>query len=88
METKQRRELWWGLRFQLLKMGVEFKGFDEIVKEIIVMLRMYDDGLTKDRFLHRVNKIKNGQVAILWTIKRAFDEPPGDDGILDSDLIE
>jgi hypothetical protein len=87
MEPKERQDLWWGLRFALLKMGVDFGGFDEPVKMLAVIQRMYDDGLTKDRFLQRVTKIKNSQVLILWTIRRAFDQPPGDD-VLDSGFIQ
>jgi len=87
MDGKQRQKLFWDLRFDLLKMGVDFSGFDEPVKMLNVTQRMYDDGLTKDRFLQRVNKIKNAQVAILWTINRTFDQPPDDD-ILGSGFVQ
>lgn len=87
MEPKLRQDLFWGLRFELLKMGVDFAGFDEPVKLLNVSQRMYDDGLTKDRFVQRMSKIKNGQVLILWTLRRAFDQPPGDD-VLDSGFVQ
>jgi len=87
MEPKQRQELWWNLRFDLLKMGVDFGGFDEPVTQLHVSQRMYDDGLTKDRFLQRVTKIKNAEILILWSIRRAFDQPP-DDEILGSGFVQ
>jgi hypothetical protein len=87
MDSKQRQDLFWQLRFDLLKMGVDFEGFEDPVKMLNVTQRMYDDGLTKDRFLQRVTKIKNAQVLIIWTINRAFDQPP-DDEILGSGFVQ
>lgn len=87
MDGSQRQKLFWDLRFDLLKMGVDFNGFDEPVRQLNVMQRMYDDGLTKDRFLQRVTKIKNAQVTILWTMNRAFNQPPDDD-ILGSGFVQ
>src|SRR5689334_1293583 len=54
MDAAERRDLFWRLRFDLLKMGLDFTGFDDPPKQLNVMQRMYDDGLTKDRFLQRV----------------------------------
>ena len=79
MEGAQRRALLWELRFDLLKMGVDFGGFEDPPKHLTVTQRMYDDGLTKDRFLQRVTKIKNAQVLIIWTLQRSFDQTPDDD---------
>lgn len=87
MDGAERRRLFWGLRFDLLKMGVDFSGFDDVPKQLNVMQRMYDDGLTKDRFLQRVTKIKNAQVLIIWTLQRAFNQPPDDD-ILNSGFVQ
>jgi hypothetical protein len=87
MDAKQRRNLFWELRFDLLKLAVDFNGFDEPVRQINVMQRMYDDGLTKDRFLQRVSKIKNSQVLIVWTLRRAFDQPPDED-VLGSGFVQ
>jgi|SRR6185369_318784 len=87
LDAPQRQKLFWDLRFDLLKMGVDFSGFDDPVKLINVTQRMYDDGLTKDRFLQRVTKIKNAQITILWTINRVFNQPPDDD-ILGSGLVQ
>lgn len=78
MDTNQRRDLWWRIRFDLLRMGVDYRGFDEPVREIHVMQRMFDDGLTKDRFLQRVSKIKNAQILISSNVQRALDQPPDD----------
>ena len=87
MDQKQRQDLWWRLRFELLRMGVDFEGFEDPVKQLVVLQRMYNDGLTKDRFAQRITKIKNAQVLILWTIQRAFHEPP-DDEVLGSGFIQ
>jgi hypothetical protein len=87
MDAVQRRSLFWDLRFDLLRMGVDFSGFDDPPKQLNVTQRMYDDGLTKDRFLQRVTKIKNAQIMIIWTINRAFDQPPEDE-ILGSGFVQ
>jgi hypothetical protein len=79
IDAKQRQDLWWRLRFDLLRLGVDFQGFDEPIRQINVMQRMYDDGLTKDRFLQRVGKIKNAQILVIWSVQRALNQPPGDD---------
>jgi hypothetical protein len=85
MDGKLRAELWWRLRFGLLKLGVEFGPIQDGVTNLNVTQRMYDDGLTKDRFLQRVGKIRNAQVLILWTINRTFDQSPDD--VLDSGFV-
>lgn len=79
MDVKQRQDLWWRLRFDLLRLGIDFQGFDEPVRQISVMQRIYDDGLTKDRFLQRVSKIKNAQALTIWSIRRDLNQTPGDD---------
>jgi len=87
MDATQRRSLLWDLRFDLIKMGVDFNGMAEPVQQVDITQRMYDDGLTKDRFLQRVTKIKNAQVLVIWSINRAFDQPP-DDEVLGSKFVQ
>ena len=87
MEPKRREDLWWNIRFELLRMNVAFGGLEEAVKLVTVLQNMYDDGLTKDRFLQRVAKVRNAQAMVVWSILRTFDQPPDDD-ILSSSLVQ
>lgn len=57
MGDRERQEFIWDLRFGLLNMGVNVRGIEEPLHEVQVHIRIFDDALTKDEFLHRVEKI-------------------------------
>lgn len=84
MPANERASLWWDLRFELLKMKLEFAGFAEPVKEITLTQKIYNDGLTRDRFIQRINQVKAGILLIIWTINRRSNQPPDP---LDADFV-
>jgi hypothetical protein len=72
----ERGKFLWDLRFSLLNLGVEFSGVTEPPQEIRISQRIYEDGLTKDRFLQRVSQVRNGVLNVLWMIARKLAQPP------------
>ena len=73
----KRREILWGLRFQLLQMNVDFVGVAEPIEEVILTQRIYLDGLTKDAFIQRFLSVRNAVIAVIWsTIKDLVDVTP------------
>ena len=76
MDAKEREAVLWNLRFELLKLGVEFVGLaGPVVQEIRILQRIYDDGLTQDRFTQRISQVKAGAILTVWTISLALEQP-------------
>jgi hypothetical protein len=71
-----RQRLLWDLRFTLLGLGVEFHGVEEPLTRVMVGQRIYSDGLTKDRFLQRVSQVRNGVIAVIWSVARCLNLAP------------
>lgn len=74
---EMRQEILWELRFTLLSLGVEFHGVQEPLNRVMVGQRVYYDGLSKDRFLQRVSQVRNGILAVIWTVARRLSFAPG-----------
>ena len=70
MSAAERQEILWELRFGLLDLGVEFTGVTLQPEMIMLRKSIYDDALTKDAFLHRVDELSNAVVFVLWTLQR------------------
>jgi hypothetical protein len=75
----ERQEMLWNLRFALLTLGVEFHGVEEPMTRVMIGQRIYLDGLTKDRFLQRVSRVRNGVLLVIWSVARQLKlaPPPG-----------
>lgn len=72
ISDRERSELFWTLRFTLLQLGVDFNGVQEPLERVMVGQRVYLDGMTRDSFLQRVSQVRNGVLAVIWTISRAL----------------
>lgn len=68
----ERQEILWKLRFGLLQLSVEFAGVNEQPETIMLRKSIYDDALTKDAFLHRVDEVCSAIVFVLWTLQRSL----------------
>lgn len=73
MKSQYRNQMWWDLRFELLKLGVDFEGFTEPVRQIRVLQKIYDDGLTKDRFVQRLSLVKAGLLLVIWRLGKTLE---------------
>lgn len=70
LSAAARQDLLWELRFGLLNMGVEFTGVTEPLELIMIRKSIWDDALTKDCFMNRVDEVNAAAVFILWTLQR------------------
>lgn len=71
----ERLDILWNLRFALLGLNVEFNGVEEPLTRVMIGQRIYFDGLTKDRFLQRISLVRNGIIAVIWSIARRLERP-------------
>lgn len=72
----RRQEILWELRFTLLSLGVDFHGAQEPLTRVAVGQRIYEDGLTRDRFTQRMMQVRNAILAVLWTVARHLEPSP------------
>lgn len=78
MPAAERREFLWDLRFGLLKLGVEFTGVVDPLELVMIRKTIWDDGLTKDVFMTRVDDVNSAVVFVIWMLQRRL--PGGDAG--------
>ena len=72
----ERQSILWELRFTLLALGVDFHGAQEPLTRVAVGQRIYEDGLTRDRFTQRMMQVRNAILAVLWTVARHLEPSP------------
>jgi hypothetical protein len=60
----------WDLRFELLRMGVEFQGVTHPLRQVTVSHRVHWEGLQKGQFLDAVALVKRGVLAVVWSVQR------------------
>lgn len=75
MSVSDKNEMLWDLKKGLLFMSLEFNGLGEPLGLIRISQFIYDDGLTKDAFLNRLHRVKDGAFFVLASIGRRFGGP-------------
>src|SRR5882672_2281009 len=70
MTDADRRDLFWELRFGLLNLGVEFTGVTEPLELVMIRKSIWDDALTRDCFMNRVDEVNAAVIFVLWTLQR------------------
>lgn len=70
MSAAERREFLWDLRFGLLKLGVEFTGVVDPLELVMVRKTIWDDALTKDEFMNRVDQVNSAVIYVIWMLQR------------------
>ena len=78
LSAAERREFLWDLRFGLLKLGVEFVGVADPLEEVMIRKCIWDDALTKDEFMNRVDQVNSAVIYVIWMLQRRL--PMGDSG--------
>ena len=76
LDASERDEFLWDLRLALLRFGVEFNGISDPLQRVALTHRIYEDGLTKDRLMGRVLKIKDALVLTVWMLQRKLAQQP------------
>jgi hypothetical protein len=79
LPSEKRDNIIWDLRFDLLKMGVEFFGVHLPFESIFMRKVIYSDGLTKDNFMQRVREVHRAVLFVQWTFSRNYKEPPNEE---------
>lgn len=70
LSATERREFLWELRFGLLKLGVEFIGVADPLDEVMIRKTIWDDALTKDEFMNRVDQVNSAVIYVIWMLQR------------------
>jgi len=70
MSAAERSEFLWELRFGLLKFGVEFMGVVDSLELVMIRKCIWDDALTKDEFLNRVDQVNSAVIYVIWMLQR------------------
>jgi hypothetical protein len=78
MDDAERERFIWGLRFELLRQGLEFSRIDYPFSAIELRHTIYDDGLTQDAFFERLRGLLRGLAVFHWSAARLGKgpEPP------------
>ena len=79
-----RRDLLWEIRFGLLNLGVEFTGVTEPLELVMVRKSIWDDALTRDCFMNRVDEVNAAVIFVLWTLQRRL--PNTESGVESSSI--
>lgn len=75
LEDKERLNFLWDLRFGLLNLDVGFNGVLLPLRNIELSKPIHYDGLTKQIFLEKMDKVKRAVIFTLWTFDRKFGAP-------------
>ena len=62
------------LRFGLLGMDVEFEGLEVGTPRVTLFIPAYFDGLSKDRFMEKLRKVKNAGLFLEWSLAPVEEE--------------
>lgn len=73
--AQENDRLGWDIRFQLLNMGIKFRGLTLPLNQFTLVQRVYTDDLGRNGFFERVDRLQNGIFAAIWLIRRALDQP-------------
>jgi hypothetical protein len=84
MPDADRRDLFWEIRFGLLNQGVEFTGVAEPLELVMIRKSIWDDALTKDCFMARIDEVNSAVIFVLWTLQRRL---PGSESGVESSSI-
>ena len=75
LEPRDRQNLLWEIRFQLLNMRVKFQGVSENSEAITVKQHLYFENLQRNEFVRSVETVQDSILAIIWIIQRRLGQP-------------
>jgi len=85
---EQRAEFIWALRFVMNTFSVDFEMDhpDNILQKFTITDLIYDDGLSKDRFMSALRKVWKATLQVIWILQKEYGGPepaekePGSEG--------
>lgn len=72
----ERNSLIFSLQHDLVMLDVGYRGVGEPFERMVFSKASYLDGLTKDLFMGRVERVRNATILVTGMIARALSEPP------------
>lgn len=75
LEPRDRQDLLWEIRFQLLNMRVKFQGVSDDLEKITVRQHLYFENLNRNEFVRSVETIQDSILAVIWIIRKWLGQP-------------
>jgi len=78
-QLKDRAEsVLWTIRYGLLQLGVgyDIEEEDGVPKVIAFVTPIWEDGLTKTAFMHELQRVVNGMVLVIVSVRHVLATPP------------
>ncbi len=75
LDPKAQEDFCWGIRFKLLDMRVDFQGVAIPLDRINLRMRLYAEDLTRTSFFDTLGSLQNAMLFLIWTVRRALDQP-------------
>jgi hypothetical protein len=85
---EQRAEFIWALRFVMNTLAVDFEidHPENILEKFTITDQIYEDGLSKDRFMSAIRKVWRANLQVIWILQKEYGGPeskekePGSEG--------
>ncbi len=75
LSPKRQEDFCWQIRMKLLDMRVDFQGVAIPLEQINLRMRLYAEDLTRTRFFDTLGSLQNAMLYVIWTVRRALDQP-------------
>ena len=75
LEARDRQDLLWEIRFQLLNMRVKFQGVSDDPEKIIVKQHLYFENLNRNEFVRSLETVQDSILAVIWIIQKRLGQP-------------
>lgn len=68
-------EFLWDLRFELLRLDVEFHGLRSPLRAVGLKIRIYEEDLSRGQFYHQLRRMNRAMLMVLWSVTRKLSHP-------------
>lgn len=75
LDSETRNRILWTLRFGLLNREIGFSGIGVPLESITLSMSLYYDGMSKDKFMHRLLEVRKALLFVMWLVDRELGEP-------------
>lgn len=75
LEPGHQDDFCWQIRMKLLDMRIDFQGVAMPLEQINLRMRLYAEDLTRTRFFDTLGTLQNAMLFLIWTVRRALDQP-------------
>lgn len=68
-------DLLWDLRFELLRLDVEFHGLQRPFRAVGLKIRVHQEELSQSLFYERLRRMNRAMLMVLWSVTRKLSHP-------------